>query len=224
MTYLINKNRERYYEDSLVNGFDQYFYDPVPEKTIDRMHTMGLGYLLIDLNAATIDQDPRHALTTRYENLLATTRAKNVTLIDTDNVCLRFGLDLYHNGTLPTLKTHIAEVLTGMNRSYGELSDLDAFLMIAGTNYESYREHEGKTVRILRGEKANICANMILYTAKNDTSAATRYPYLASYIAEVSKTTNMNTIAQLTNNLVGQSWFALFEIHDQDAIINHSSS
>ncbi len=37
MTYLINKNSTRYYDDSLIFSFETYFYDPSPEVTIDRM-------------------------------------------------------------------------------------------------------------------------------------------------------------------------------------------
>jgi hypothetical protein len=40
MTYLINNNRSRYFDDSLVMAFRDYFYDPSPEITIDRMRKM----------------------------------------------------------------------------------------------------------------------------------------------------------------------------------------
>ena len=59
------------------------------------MKTLGLKYLLVDLNAATIDRDPRRALTTRFEHLLSTMKAKNLRLADTDNMCLRLALDEY---------------------------------------------------------------------------------------------------------------------------------
>ena len=96
MTYLINKNLTRYFDDSLIFGFDGYFYDEEsPEKTIEKMKTLGFKFLLIDLNAATIDKDPRRALTKRYENLLLTMRAKNLNLVNTDNLCLEFALDEY---------------------------------------------------------------------------------------------------------------------------------
>lgn len=37
MTYLINKNLQRYLDDSLVFEFETFFYSPSPEITIDRM-------------------------------------------------------------------------------------------------------------------------------------------------------------------------------------------
>jgi hypothetical protein len=40
MTYLIDNNRTRYYDDSLVFSFETYFYDPTPEVAIERMRKM----------------------------------------------------------------------------------------------------------------------------------------------------------------------------------------
>lgn len=90
MTYFISNNRERYLDDSLVMAFGKYFYDAVPEVATNRMKTLGIRYFLIDLNAATIDRDPRHDLTARMDNLLSTFRANNLRLVATDSICLRF--------------------------------------------------------------------------------------------------------------------------------------
>lgn len=119
MTYLINKNLQRYYDDSLIFGFDGYFYEDSPEKSIEKMKRLGFKFLLIDLNAATIDRDPRRALTQRYEHLLLTMRARNLKLVNTDNLCLQFALDEYRAGKLQTPTD---------------------FIGIAGTNYESYQK------------------------------------------------------------------------------------
>jgi hypothetical protein len=102
MTYLIHKNSTRYYEDNLVFAFETFFYDKSPEKTIEKMQKLGLKFLLIDLNAATIDRDPKRVLTQRYEHLLLSMRAKNLKLVDTDNICLRLALDEHRNGKLQT--------------------------------------------------------------------------------------------------------------------------
>jgi predicted HAD superfamily phosphohydrolase YqeG len=93
MTYLINKNTTRYFDDSLLMAFRDFFYDPSPEVTIDRMKRMELGYLLVDLNAATIDKDPRHNLTDRFEKLLLTMKAKNLRLVATDNFCIELAIN-----------------------------------------------------------------------------------------------------------------------------------
>jgi hypothetical protein len=142
MTYLINKNFQRYYEDSLLFGFDGFFYDPSPEKTIENMNKLGFKFLLIDLNAATIDKDPRRALTQRYEHILLTMRAKNLKLVSTDNMCLRFALDESQRGRYKTT---------------------EEFLSIAGTNYESYTTNaSGELITISRGKKQNNCYNELL--------------------------------------------------------------
>ena len=66
LTYFIDNNRSRYYDDSLVSSLDKYFYDENADITVERMKKLGLKYLLVDLNAATIDKDPRHDLTRRF--------------------------------------------------------------------------------------------------------------------------------------------------------------
>jgi hypothetical protein len=37
MTYLINENKSRYLDDSLIFEFETFFYDKLPENTIDKM-------------------------------------------------------------------------------------------------------------------------------------------------------------------------------------------
>lgn len=137
MSYFIQNNRARFFEDSLINQFQSMFYDVDSNITIDRVKKIGLGYFLIDLNAATIDKDARHALTTRYENLLLTLRNPRLTLIDTDNICLRLAVDEYHAGKLT--------------------NDRD-FLNVAGTNYTSYADGSAQPTT----QKKINCMNYIL--------------------------------------------------------------
>lgn len=189
MTYLINENRKRYLEDSLVFEFDTFFYHPTPETAIDRMRKVGVKYLLVDLNAATIDRDARHALTTRYEHLLATMRARNLKLIDTDNFCLRVALDEHQAGRLQSERE---------------------FLDIAGTNYESY---SGSRM-IRRDIKQNNCANYVVKMM--NTGTGTNLP--ASVQGLKDQLMSVWTQAEqqaIISNAVGQSYFVLFEILDQ---------
>lgn len=58
--YFVNDNRKRFFEDSLITNFQTYFYDENPEIVADRLQKMGMNYLLIDLNAATIDKKESH--------------------------------------------------------------------------------------------------------------------------------------------------------------------
>jgi len=47
------------------------------------------------LNAATIDNDPRHNLTKRYEDLLKSFTSNRLELIQTDSLCLNIALEDY---------------------------------------------------------------------------------------------------------------------------------
>lgn len=190
MTYLINENRKRYLEDSLIFTFNSYFYDPSPEVTIERMKKMGLRYLLVDLNAATIDRDSRHALTDRFEKLLLTMNAKNLRLVSTDNYCLEFAL---------------------AERQKGKLKKNDEFIDIAGTNYESYRNGG----QIYRWQKLAQCQNYIL-TRINEWADA-EYPVLSAIKSDIISqwaTTDQKKLQSILSRYAGQSWFALFEITD----------
>lgn len=114
MTYYISQNTARYFDDSLVFLFDQWLADNDIDVTVERMKALGLKYLLVDLNAATIDQDPRHALTTRFEKLLATMQSPRLKLISSDSICLK-----------------LAREIPGLSSR--------EFVRLAGVNYESYQ-------------------------------------------------------------------------------------
>ncbi len=188
MTYLINENNKRYLDDSLVFEFESFFYDLKPEVTIERMKKVGLGYLLTDLNAATIDRDPRHVLTTRFEHLLLTMRASNLTLVDTDNLCLKVAINEYKAGRLQT--------------------DTE-FIDIAGTNYESYRD----TGSVARGVKQNKCANYIIGMLNSVSGSGTTLPqYLVPLQTGLTAAKNQTEQQNVLSQYIGQSYFALFEI------------
>jgi hypothetical protein len=74
----------------------------------------------MDLNAATIDQDPRHDLTRRYEEVLNFIKSDKVKLVATDSLCLQVAL---------------------------ELKTTDNYMNLAGTNYLSYITDEKGNVR-----------------------------------------------------------------------------
>lgn len=190
MTYLIDNNRKRYYDDSLVMGFSNYIYTPSPEETVERMKKMGLKYLLVDLNAATIDKDPRHDLTDRFEKLLLTMRAKNLKLVDTDNRCLELALSEYKSG---------------------KLQDETSYIDIAGTNYESYRS--GKVVG--RNQKLNNCHRYIIDKLnQSESGLGKNLENLRQVILSQWAQNSSEKLSQVLVSYAGQSWFALFEITD----------
>jgi hypothetical protein len=92
-SYYVNQNRARFYEDSLLTNLDTYLSGKDRETTVDNLEKLGLRYILMDLNAATIDNDPRRDLTRRFEKLLDITRSNRLRLITTDSVCLQLSLE-----------------------------------------------------------------------------------------------------------------------------------
>jgi len=112
LKYFISENNKRLLEDSLITTFSTYFYDEDFDTVVDRFKSLDIKYLLIDLNAATIDQDPRKQLTKRYEDLLMFATHPDVQLVETDSVCVKLALDEY-------------------NRD----KDIEKYLQIAGINY-----------------------------------------------------------------------------------------
>jgi hypothetical protein len=75
--------------------------------------------LLVDLNAATIDRDPKHDLTRRYEDLLRTFTSNKLKLIETDSICLKLAREQYYYSN----KTP---------------KDLEKYINLAFVNSESY--------------------------------------------------------------------------------------
>ena len=95
MKYFISDNSSRFMSDSLVQKFDNYIYSDEKDITYDRFKKLGIEYILLDLNAATIDRDPARNLTRRYENLLEFTAYEKLELIETDSVCLKTAYETY---------------------------------------------------------------------------------------------------------------------------------
>lgn len=154
-TYFINNNRSRFFEDNLLANFQKFFYDENPQIVADRMRKMGFSYILVDLNAATIDtkeandsalKNNRTSLTARFENLLSTLKNEQFSLISTDNQCLEFALKQNQQNTL---------------------SDND-FFKIASTNYTRYESDENGNLRTISPKiTTENCANAIFQATKS---------------------------------------------------------
>ena len=197
-TYFINNNRVRFYDDSLLISFQKYFYDENSNITIDRIQKMGFKYLLVDLNAATIDKKisnemarkaGRKSLTDRYENLLKTVRNPKLELASTDNLCLRFAIDELKNGNI---------------------TNDEHFLKIVGTNYTSYKTDEnGNLQTIAPTEKRSACIKAVYeHITKNGTKS---YSYFLPTLKAKTQEEFNQIFTQLFPN---QTWFALFKIKE----------
>lgn len=158
LRYFISDNTKRLLEDSLIFEFDKYFYDEKNiEVWVDRMKKIWVNYFLVDLNAATIDKDPRRALTTRYEHLLKTFTSSKLELVSTDSYCLQMALENY-------------------NKSQKTVDDLNKYMINAWVNYESYDENWNLT--LARTQKQISCYNEMLTLIQENKVDENNYKYL----------------------------------------------
>lgn len=194
LRYFITNNYNRLYEDSLVTGFDTYFYDENDrDRAPERMKKLGIEYFLVDLNAATIDKDPARNLTKRYENLLKTFTSDKIELLQSDSVCLKIALEEY-------------------NASQKSPEDFEKYLMFAWVNYESYTQ-SWETIN--RWVKQLACYNRILELIKeNGKIDETHYSYLRPIERYLKENTfqSQEELVTFFRNYVGHGWMVLFRI------------
>ncbi len=187
LTYFISENRKRYLEDSLVQSFGNYLHDENPDVTVERLKRLGVKYFLIDLNAATIDRDPRRDLTRRFENLLKTFRSDQLRLVKTDSLCLKSAM-----------------------YSAKETTD-EEFLTLAGVNYESYSSTGAVTYRT---QKQGACHKYFAELIKGGHVTNDQHSYLlplAKYV-ERKKPKDDEELVRLVASVANHGWLALFEI------------
>ena len=189
LKYFISENNNRLLEDSLVTKFDTYMYDENPDVTVDRMTQLWFQHLLVDLNAATIDKDPRRDLTRRYEGLLKTFTSENLELIETDSICLKVALDQYKLD-----------------------NNMWAYLKLAGANHNSYTE----TGTVTRSQKNIECLSLVYSLVRDKKITQTNYSYLFWLYAQIERNeidiNNQQETMMFLQNFVN-SWFkVLFKI------------
>lgn len=183
LKYHISENNNRLFEDSLLFSFDDYIHGDNNSITIDRFKTLWLKYILVDLNAATIDQSETHDLTNRYEKLLKTFNSSSLELIETDSICLKVALEKYKIS-----------------------KNMDEYMILAWINYESYDE---KWETIYRQQKRLSCANFINSLIDSNAINETSFSYLMPYKTYFES--NEKTVEKI-DSLIGMSYKALFEI------------
>ena len=193
LTYFITENNKRLLNDNLINKFDKYIYDSWSvDKTVDNMKNIWLSYVLADLNAATIDKDPRRDLTRRYENLLKTFVSDRLELIETDSICLKIALEEY-------------------KKSSKTKNELDSYMVLAWVNHESYLSW---WVVINRNQKGSACFKYINQLIKDDKIDSSNYSYLLWFKQFLEKnkiTGDKQVYAYMTKYF--NHWFkALFRI------------
>lgn len=183
LKYYISQNNSRLLEDSLLFNFNDYIHSDDMQTTVDRFKSLWIKYLLVDLNAATIDKSNTKDLTNRYEKMLKTFISPELTLVSTDSICLRVWLERYE-----------------------ENQDMEEYMLLSWTNYESYDEDWNQ---INRSKKRNECARYIDYLLENNKVTQENYSYLLPY-KNYFEDKQRNPAA--ISNLIGTSYKALFEI------------
>ncbi|EKE29793.1 MAG: hypothetical protein ACD_2C00097G0016 [uncultured bacterium (gcode 4)] len=183
LTYFIDNNRKRYYDDSLITNFDKYFYRENPDETVENMKKVWLKYLLVDLNAATIDKDPRHDLTRRFEELLQTFKSKKLELVQTDSLCLQMALD-----------ENNADYLT-----------------YAWVNYESYTASWQTISRWQKQLQCYNHILELIRTDKISDTSYPYLKNLSDYFKS-SNVQDQNKALQIFQQYVNHGWLALFKI------------
>nr|MDD3719899.1 hypothetical protein [Candidatus Gracilibacteria bacterium] len=194
LKYFVTENYYRLVDDSLVFSFDQYIYNKDINKTVDNFKNIGMNYILVDLNTPTIDRDPNHTLTIRFENLLKTFTSQRLELIDSDSVCLKTAIELY-------------------NKSNKTDADLKNYVRLAGVNFESYDENNKE---ITRGTKIIKCYDAINYLINNNLISNTNFPYLLPIQDELSKQkfANEEEKYRYMYSRIPAGYKALFKIKD----------
>ncbi len=193
LRYFIIDNYNRLYEDSLLKNFGYYFNDENPDKVVDKMKKFWLNYLLVDLNAATIDKDPEHKLTKKYEDLLRTFTSNKLKLIETDSICLKLAREKYY------YSNHTKK-------------DLQDYINLAFVNSESYINWKV----INRWTKLAKCYEEIINTIKSWEVSSQKYNYLIPIINWLNSNPELWKNSVLLSKFLQQNvpaWSkALFEI------------
>lgn len=194
LRYFITENNKRLLEDSLIFTFQDYLYNDDINKMIDNFKAIWLNYILVDLNTPTIDQDPKHELTNRFENLLKVFTSPRLEVIDSDSVCLKTAIELY-------------------NKSNKTEADLENYVRLAWVNFESY-DKDNKEIN--RWEKLVKCYDVINYLINNDLINNDSFSYL-NWIKDDIKKQNFTTEEEKYKYMYSKipAWFkALFKIKE----------
>lgn len=196
LKYYISENNKRLFEDALVTQFETYIKWETPDDSIENMKKLWLNYFLVDLNAATIDNDPRKNLTKRYEWLLETFTSDKLEFISSDSICLRLAREWY-------IKSNKSE------------DELNKYITIAWVNYNSY-DKDGNIIK--KQDKQVTCYNEILTLIQTGKVNKADFSYLLpiqNYIIEHPELHgDINEIYKFLSKSVPHGYKVLFRIKD----------
>lgn len=196
LKYYISENNKRLLEDSLVTQFESYILADTADESVENMKKLWLNYFLVDLNAATIDNDPRRNLTKRYESLLKTFTSDKLELVSTDSICLQLATENYSNSEKTT-------------------DDYNKYLWIAWVNYDSF---DLDWNRIPRWNKQLDCYRTILNLIETGKVTGWNYNYLLPiqnyFVQNKDLIKNPDKIIQFLQRAVPHGYKVLYKIKD----------
>ena len=196
LKYYISENNKRILEDALVVTFDTYIKTITPDETVNNMKKLGLNYFLVDLNAATIDNDPRRNLTKRYEWLLKTFTSDKLELVSTDSICLQLAREDF-------------------SKSDKTEEDYSMYLKLAWVNYNSYNLD---WITDTKQHKLATCYNRVFTLIQESKINNSEYRYLIpvyNYIAEKPEIHwNLQELYNVLSKFAPHWYKVLFRIKD----------
>lgn len=194
LRYYISENNKRLYEDSLITQFYSYILWGNPNQTVENMKKLWLEYFLVDLNAATIDNDPRRNLTKRYESLLRTFTSWKLELVSTDSICFQIGLEQY-------------------NKSSKTIEDYSEYITLAWVNYTSYTASGDE---ITRTQKLGYCYEKVISLIQEWKVDSKNYSYLLSiqnyFIKNPEVTQDIKLLSQFLQKRIKHGSKVFFKI------------
>lgn len=195
MKYFISNNNYRIYDDSLLFNFQKYLFDESDINVApERIKKLGMKYILVDLNAATIDKSPEWELTKRYEMMLKTFTSEKLELISSDSMCLMMALEDY-------------------KKSGKTKEDMQEYMKIAWVNYDSLW---ADGTQYNRGDKLGMCYTKINNLVNNWSINDTQYSYLNWIYSYLTSENNQFKTSEDYSRFYMQyipSWYkALFRI------------
>lgn len=187
LKYHIIKNNARIMEDGLLNKFHDYIYDASStSREVSRIKSLGMDYIIFDLGAATIDNDPGKRLVARTDAMFEIFTDPSLSLVASNSVCFKLAGEVYVKN-----------------------QDLQEYLILA-TAWKHNSSYGSS------GQKLATCRDRLYEIITTQEISAQNYPsliWLAQYIEwnNMRQTQEIRTlIAQIT---VGTT-YAVFKLPD----------
>lgn len=189
LKYFISENNKRLFGDNLLISYKNYIQWVDDTITTENFNALNLKYILLDLNAATIDQDPGKRLTWRYEDILRYIAESDSQLIEADSICLKVALEDYQKD-----------------------ENIEEFMKVAGVNYGTNTQKREKKLACLNSVYSHIEKNEI--SANSYPYLAWYKRVVDEMVLNSAEPRTIQEIYTVLNQNIPQGYKALFKIPD----------